>query len=187
VTPRVTVVGLGPAGPDLVTNSTSAAITRVGVRFLRTTRHAAASVVEPAESFDEVYEGATSLEEVYRTIVDRLVRAADEHGEVLYAVPGSPAVAERTVALLRDEAKAGRIEVDVLPALSFCSGSVLPMNRSSASSAASSIGPSTLTTSRRCGSTRSRPPWHRRSPVSTSWSMSCASSVRGTASRPTRH
>jgi tetrapyrrole methylase family protein/MazG family protein len=106
---RVVVVGLGPAGPDLVTSATTAAIDRVKTRFVRTTRHAAASIVEPAESFDEVY----------RTIVDRLVAAAGEHGEVLYAVPGSPAVAERTVVLLRDEAKAGRIDLDVLPALSF--------------------------------------------------------------------
>lgn len=113
------MVGLGPAGPDLVTSATTAAITRIAVRFLRTTRHAAASVVEPAESFDDVYEQATSLEEVYRAIVDRLVAAADEHQEVLYAVPGSPAVAERTVALLHEEAKAGRIELDVLPAMSF--------------------------------------------------------------------
>jgi tetrapyrrole methylase family protein/MazG family protein len=110
---------LGPAGPDLVTAATTEAIERIPDRFLRTTRHAAAPVIEPAESFDEVYERASSLDEVYRTIVDRLLRAADEHGEVLYAVPGSPAVAERTVALLRDEAKAGRIELDVLPSLSF--------------------------------------------------------------------
>ncbi|MEY2422217.1 MAG: tetrapyrrole methylase family protein / MazG family protein [Acidimicrobiaceae bacterium] len=116
---RVTVVGLGPAGPGLVTAATSAAIARISVRFVRTTRHAAATVVEPAESFDEIYEQAASLDDVYRTIVDQLVRAADEHGEVLYAVPGSPAVAERTVALLRDAAKAGRIELDVLPSLSF--------------------------------------------------------------------
>ena len=119
MTPRVTVVGLGPAGPGLITSATSAAIARIPVRFLRTTRHPAASVVLPAGSFDEVYEQAASLDEVYRTIVDRLVSAADEHSEVLYAVPGSPAVAERTVALLRAEAKAGRVELDVLPALSF--------------------------------------------------------------------
>ena len=38
-----------------------------------------------------------------REIVAALVAAAREHGEVVYAVPGSPAVAERTVALLRAE------------------------------------------------------------------------------------
>ncbi|MEY2453283.1 MAG: tetrapyrrole methylase family protein / MazG family protein [Acidimicrobiaceae bacterium] len=119
MTPRVTVVGLGPAGPELVTTSTAAAIGRVHVRFLRTTRHPAASMAEPAESFDDLYERAASLDEVYRAIVERLVTSAGEHGEVLYAVPGSPAVAERTVALLRVEAAAKRIELDVLPSLSF--------------------------------------------------------------------
>ena len=119
MTPRVVVVGLGPAGPDLVTAATTAAVERIDVRFVRTTRHPAAEVVLPAESFDAVYEQATSIDDVYRTIVDRLVEAAHAYGEVLYAVPGSPAVAERTVALLREEATRGRIEVDVVPALSF--------------------------------------------------------------------
>jgi tetrapyrrole methylase family protein/MazG family protein len=76
-------------------------------------------MAEPAESFDDLYERAASLDEVYRAIVERLVTSAGEHGEVLYAVPGSPAVAERTVALLRVEAAAKRIELDVLPSLSF--------------------------------------------------------------------
>src|SRR5260221_3694191 len=119
MTPRVVVVGLGPAGPDLMTSATSAAIERVTTRFVRTTRHPAAAVVAPAESFDSVYEQASSIEDVYRTIVGRLVDAAAEHGEVLYAVPGSPAVAERTVVLLREEAEKGRIELEVVPALSF--------------------------------------------------------------------
>jgi tetrapyrrole methylase family protein/MazG family protein len=102
-----------------VTAATAAAIERVDVRFIRTTRHPAAAMVEPAEAFDLVYEREASLDDVYRAIVDRLVQAAETHGEVLYAVPGSPAVAERTVALLRAEAKAGRVELDVVPALSF--------------------------------------------------------------------
>ena len=45
--------------------------------------------------------------------------AARRHGEVLYAVPGSPAVAERTVELLRAEAQAGVVDVVVHAALSF--------------------------------------------------------------------
>ena len=113
---RVTVVGLGPAGPDLVTPAALDAIARIGVRFVRTSRHPSAPVVAPATSFDDVYEAASSIEEVYATIVERLVAASTDQGEVLYAVPGSPAVAERTVELLRADA---RVEVDVVPALSF--------------------------------------------------------------------
>lgn len=112
---RVVVVGLGPAGPDLVTPATSDLIERAERRFLRTTRHPAATVVDGATSFDAVYESADSFDEVYATIVERLVAAA-EHGEVLYAVPGSPRVLERSVEwLLADD----RVETVVHPAMSF--------------------------------------------------------------------
>ncbi len=114
--PRVVVVGLGPAGPDLLTAGTLAAIERVPVRFLRTRRHPAASVLADATDFDDRYEAATSFEAVYAGIVEAVVAAAVRHGEVLYAVPGSPVVAERAVELLLADA---RVEVEVLPALSF--------------------------------------------------------------------
>ena len=113
---RVVIVGLGPAGPELVTQQAVAEIARVGRRFIRTTRHPSASIVGDATSFDEVYEREASLDAVYARIVDALVEAASDHGEVLYAVPGSPLVAERTVELLRAD---DRVVVDVVPALSF--------------------------------------------------------------------
>lgn len=110
------MVGLGPAGPDLLTMGTLGAIERVRHRFVRTRRHPSASAVVDATSFDDLYESAASFEDVYGSIVEALVVAAMEHGEVLYAVPGSPVVAERAVELLvADE----RVEVEVLPALSF--------------------------------------------------------------------
>jgi tetrapyrrole methylase family protein/MazG family protein len=112
---RVVVAGLGPAGPELRTAQTEAAIASMTTRFQRTARHP--GVVDGVDSFDAVYDAAASLDEVYATIVDALVAAATEHGDVLYLVPGSPLVAERTVALLRD--RQGEVDVDVLPALSF--------------------------------------------------------------------
>ena len=117
MTGRVVVVGLGPAGPDLLTAAAVDAIARTPAarRFVRTTRHPSAPAVEPATSFDDVYESAASIDDVYPAIVERLVAAAGE-GDVLYAVPGSPAVAERTVELLRADP---RVDVEVVPALSF--------------------------------------------------------------------
>ena len=92
------------------------AIARVPHRYLRTTRHPAAVVVGEAASFDDLYEAAGRIEEVYAGIVEELVAAAGEHGEVLYAVPGSPVVAEHTVErLLADD----RVAVELVPGLSF--------------------------------------------------------------------
>jgi tetrapyrrole methylase family protein/MazG family protein len=116
VTPRVVVVGLGPAGPEYVTEHTLAQIARIPRRYLRTTRHPSAPLVADAVSFDEVYERADSFGDVYDEITRRLVAAATEHGEVLYAVPGSPLVLERTVRSLRADT---RIECELHPAMSF--------------------------------------------------------------------
>ena len=107
------VVGLGPGGPDLLTAGTKATIERIPKRFLRTARHPAASAVPGAVSFDDVYERSATIEDVYVAIVDAL---CSQDGEVLYAVPGSPLVAERTVELLLADSRA---EVWLMPAMSF--------------------------------------------------------------------
>ncbi len=119
--PRVTVVGLGPGGPDLVTAAALTAIEGASASYVRTTRHPAASVMAEATSFDALYEQATTLEEVYAGIVDALIAAALDVGEVTYAVPGSPRVAERSVDLLVADSRVieGQVEVVVIPALSF--------------------------------------------------------------------
>jgi tetrapyrrole methylase family protein/MazG family protein len=116
---RVVVVGLGPAGPELATAAAREAIAHVAVRFVRTKRHPSAALVEDATAFDDVYDAAETIDDVYPEIARRLVEAAHEHGEVLYAVPGSPAVGERSVELLREAAASGVIELTVVPALSF--------------------------------------------------------------------
>ena len=115
--PVVEVVGLGPAGPELVTAGTLAVLASGRPTFLRTIRHPAASVVpEGTVAFDDVYERAEMIGDVYRDIVESLVAAAVERGSVIYAVPGSPVVAEHTVELLVADA---RVRTVVQPALSF--------------------------------------------------------------------
>ena len=132
----ITIVGLGPGGTDHVTAETLAEIERHEHRFVRTTRHPSAHLVGDAVSFDDVYEAADRFEDVYAEIVDRLVAATAEHGDILYAVPGSPLVLERTVrALLADDR--GRVP--------GASGDVVPRRR---------LGPSAASTpsSRGCDS-----------------------------------
>lgn len=112
------VVGLGPADAGLVTAATLDAVAAhpPEARWARTDRHPSIAVLGDHGSFDDVYESADRIGDVYPTIVERLVVLAGQFGSVLYAVPGSPLVAERTVELLRLDP---RVELVVLPALSF--------------------------------------------------------------------
>ena len=114
--PRVVVAGLGPAGPELVTTEVRDLLAGgIEVR-LRTSRHPAATIAPGAATFDHHYEAAEDFDAVYRAIVEDLVALAEAAGEVLYLVPGSPRVLERSVDWLVAD---GRVEVDVRPALSF--------------------------------------------------------------------
>lgn len=113
---RVIVVGLGPGGTDHVTAETLAAVGRIPNRILRTAVHPSAHLVPDAVTCDDLYEAADRFADVYSEITERVVAAALTHGEVLYAVPGSPLVLERSVRALRDDP---RIGCTVLPAMSF--------------------------------------------------------------------
>ncbi|MGH9022823.1 MAG: SAM-dependent methyltransferase, partial [Acidimicrobiia bacterium] len=116
----VVVVGLGPAGVDLLVPLARQAIERVNRRYVRTGRHPAVQALESEglafTTFDDVYDRLDSLEAVYREMASVLARVAVEEGEVLYAVPGAPVLAERTVALLREAAD---VRIEVVPGLSF--------------------------------------------------------------------
>ena len=111
------MVGLGPAGPDLCTTATLVAIDEHPHRLVRTVRHPAVSVLGDAVvALDHHYESAASFTAVYAGMVEEVVAAAEVHSQILYAVPGSPMVAEHTVELLLAD---DRVDVTLVPALSF--------------------------------------------------------------------
>jgi tetrapyrrole methylase family protein/MazG family protein len=117
--PTVTVVGLGPAGPEYLTAAAQAAIAAVPDWYVRTARHPAAEplVAAGAVTLDRHYEAAPTFAAAYAGIVEELVAAATRRGRVGYAVPGSPSVLEATVrALLADD----RVTVEVVEGMSFC-------------------------------------------------------------------
>lgn len=114
--PRIDVVGLGPAGPDLTGLEAARLLGSAKAAFLRTRHHPAAEPFAHLPSFDHLYERSEATEDVYAAIVEVLVQAALLQGEALYAVPGSPTVAERSVELL---AARPEVEVVVHPATSF--------------------------------------------------------------------
>ena len=102
------VVGLGPAGADHVLPAARHVLEQIPNRYVRTSRHPAAGDLAAAglelRSFDDDYDVAADLDDVYDRIAAELLDVAATVGEVAYAVPGNPAVAERSVELLRDAA-----------------------------------------------------------------------------------
>ena len=100
--PVVRVVGLGPGDADLITRRTYELLRDAPVVRLRTRVHPAAAAFLDVASYDDLYESAESFEALYDAIANDLIELARHApgGEVVYAVPGSPVVAERTVELL---------------------------------------------------------------------------------------
>lgn len=64
-------------------------------------------------------EESVSFEQVYDNIANYLTEQVRLHGEIIYAVPGHPYVAETTVSKLESLAEADDIEVEVYPSMSF--------------------------------------------------------------------
>ncbi len=116
--PCITVVGLGPATSALMGEGVRLLLDSAPRSFVRTSRHPSAQGLTGVESLDHLYEEADSFEEVYTSVVETLIDAAQKQAPqpVVYAVPGSPLVAERTVELLRID---DRVDVTIEPALSF--------------------------------------------------------------------
>ncbi len=115
--PVVRVVGLGPSSAQHLTAHTTELLTSSPVVRLRTRIHPAADAFSGVSSYDDYYDSADSFEVLYPKIVENLVELASTspNGEVVYAVPGSPMVAERTVELLRLRSD---VEVICEPAIS---------------------------------------------------------------------
>ncbi len=118
----ITVVGLGPGAAGYLSLETIDLL-ESGVRvILRTERHPTVEWLREQDieftSCDAIYEQEDSFEKVYEKIAEYVLAAADK-GDVVYAVPGSPFVAERTVTLLLENALERKIKIDIWPAMSF--------------------------------------------------------------------
>ena len=116
------IIGLGPSGLDQLTLGNYRRICGAKKVFVRTSQHPCVQelVAEgvQVDSFDEIYATEPSFEAVYERITELLRIELQEGFEVIYAVPGHPMVAERTVQLI-GEKLAKEYEVVIHPAMSF--------------------------------------------------------------------
>jgi len=123
--PTITVVGLGSGDPDQLTLGIWRRLQQAERRYVRTAQHPMMTLLTEHKlayrSFDDIYERMDSFPDVYAAIADELLRLAQEDpaSGLLYAVPGHPMVAERTVQLLRERCPEAGIALEVLGGESF--------------------------------------------------------------------
>ncbi|MCX7885458.1 MAG: nucleoside triphosphate pyrophosphohydrolase [Caloramator sp.] len=115
----IKIIGLGPGSWDDLTLKCINAIKYANNLYLRTDKHPCVEYIRslgiPFKTFDNFYEKSDNFDEVYEKIARHIVNLED----VVYAVPGHPLVAEKSVSLILNYAKEKGIDVEVIPALSF--------------------------------------------------------------------
>jgi len=118
----ITLLGLGPGDPALLTRQAWQVLENSTEIFLRTRQHPAVAGF-PAwlqvHSFDDLYERGESFEAVYAQIVEQVLALGQRPEGVVYAVPGHPYVAEATGPEIARRAKEMGISVQVVEGLSF--------------------------------------------------------------------
>jgi len=118
----LTIVGLGPGDPGLLTLAAREALARARLVILRTARHPGVEALPAGpvyRSCDDLYDTLPSFDAVYDAIVARVLEAARDGDGVAYAVPGDPLVAEATVPVLRARAVAAGLDVAIISGVSF--------------------------------------------------------------------
>ncbi len=118
----ITIVGLGPGAPGLLTIEAQQVLQTASEVYLRTRRHPTAEALPTSaviHSFDDVYERAATFDGVYAEIALRVVELGKRPGGVVYAVPGHPRVGEASVQRIVSLAEQDGLPVRIVEGLSF--------------------------------------------------------------------
>ncbi len=117
------IVGLGGGSLDALPSGTQSLLFAGYPVYLRTARHPVVDHLRDRAlsfcSFDDIYDREETFDAVYATIVETLVNRSKEVEALVYAVPGHPGVAEKTVRLLQQLAKEGKVCIQLGPGQSF--------------------------------------------------------------------
>ena len=118
----IVIVGLGPAGANLLTREAWDYLLACDEIYLRSAFLPVCQDLPESlarHSFDHLYETHNDLESVLKAIVDELVRLAKRPQGVCYGVPGSPFIGEETVSQVIKNLVGTDIPVRVIDGLSF--------------------------------------------------------------------
>jgi len=120
--PGITLLGLGPGSPELLTREAWQILENASEIYLRTRQHPAVDGFPDhlvVHTFDHLYESSESFDDVYAQIVEQVISLGRKPEGVIYAVPGHPFVAESTAPEICLRANEQGIPVYVVEGLSF--------------------------------------------------------------------
>ncbi len=118
---KISIVGLGPGEYSLISQGALDALHSSCRIYLRTEKHPIVNKLKETikyTSLDYFYDSEENFEDVYYKISKHIVELAKE-GDLVYAVPGHPRVAEKTVGIIESMAKENNIEVETIASMSF--------------------------------------------------------------------
>ena len=121
-TSGITLLGLGPGDPALLTRQAWDLLQNIPEIYLRSRLHPTVAGFPPdlrVKSFDHLYQNGQSFESVYHQIVEQILNLGERPEGVVYAVPGHPFVAEATTPQIASGARETGIPVRVIEGLSF--------------------------------------------------------------------
>jgi tetrapyrrole methylase family protein/MazG family protein len=121
-TPGITLLGLGPGSPDLLTRQAWMILESAPEIYLRTRQHPAVAEF-PAQvkvhSFETLFDPDASISSISERIVEMVLELGRRPQGVLYAVPGHPLIAETTGTEIAFRARAIGLPLKVIEGLSF--------------------------------------------------------------------
>lgn len=120
--PGITIIGLGPGDPGLLTRQAWDLLGKIEEVYLRTRKHPTVTGFPEklrVHSFDHYYEEGISFEAVYKKIVDTVLSLGKGEDGVVYGVPGHPYIAEATTPEITRQARESDIPVTVVEGMSF--------------------------------------------------------------------
>lgn len=118
---KISIVGLGPGDYSQISQGALEILQSSSNIFLRTEKHPTIDVLKESiqyTSLDHFYDNGKDFEEVYYKISEFIIESSKK-GDVVYAVPGHPRVAEKTVRIIETMANEKDIEVETIASMSF--------------------------------------------------------------------
>jgi tetrapyrrole methylase family protein/MazG family protein len=111
----IIIAGLGPGSFKHITLETWELLTETNSLLLRTAKHPCVDILKERgvsfTSFDYLYEQASDFASLYQQITTAVIKKAKQGEDIVYAVPGSPLVAEKTVELIATQAEEAGINL----------------------------------------------------------------------------